>query len=125
MIRIIARHADAYIAIWPIEPAQVTEQWQGVAAACADVGRDPATLELVVGTFVQLPETGGPTRDERSISGSYDEIAAKLQTFADAGVRHLIVDFRPDISGQAIQEFSRVLEILDQGDVAGNGAGQR
>jgi len=35
-----------------------------------------------------------------------------LQAFADAGVRHLIVDFRPGISVQAIEEFAHVLALM-------------
>ena len=113
MLRIIARHADAFIAIWPITPAQVTEQWGRMVAACQDVGRDPATLELTVGTFVHLPENGQPANDDREICGTYEEIAAQLQAFASAGVGHLIVDLRPDISVQAIEEFGRILAIME------------
>lgn len=112
MLRIIARRADAYIAIWPITLAQVTEQRARMVAACEEVGRDPATLDLVVGTFVHLPENGQPVDDDRAISGTYEAIAAQLQSFAEAGVAHLIVDFRPDISVQAIEEFSRVLAFM-------------
>ncbi|MDQ6906386.1 MAG: LLM class flavin-dependent oxidoreductase [Chloroflexota bacterium] len=113
MLRIIARHADAYNAIWPINPVQVTERWEKMVAACKDVGRDPATLELTVGTFVHLPEDGQPADDDRAICGTYEEIAAKLQAFAAVGVRHLNVDFRPDISVQAIEEFGRVLALMN------------
>ena len=112
MLRIIARQADGYIAIWPIEPAQVTELWNTMLAVCAEVERDPATLKLTVGTFVQLPEDGRPVADERAISGTYEEIAAKLHAFADAGVGHLIVDFRPDISVQTIEQFGNVMALM-------------
>ncbi|MGI8690686.1 MAG: LLM class flavin-dependent oxidoreductase [Thermomicrobiales bacterium] len=113
MLRIIARHADAYITIWPITPAQVTEQWERMVAACTDVGRDPATLELTAGTFVRLPENGQPADDDRAICGTYEEIAAQLQAFADVGVRHLHITFRPDISVQTIEEFGRVLALMN------------
>jgi alkanesulfonate monooxygenase SsuD/methylene tetrahydromethanopterin reductase-like flavin-dependent oxidoreductase (luciferase family) len=112
MLRIIARYADAYNAIWPITPVQITAQWEKMVAACQDVGRDPATLDLTVGTFVHLPENGQPVRNDREISGTYEEIAEQLQAFAIAGVRHLIVDIRPDISVQTIAEFGRVMEII-------------
>ena len=113
MLRIIARHANAYITIWPITPAQITEGYEKMVAACKDVGRDPATLELTVGTFVHLPENGRPADDDRAICGTYEEIAAQLQAFSDVGVRHVNVDFRPDISVQTIEEFGRVLAIMD------------
>jgi len=115
MLRIIARHADAYIIIWPINPAQVTDQWEKMIAVCKEVGRDPATLELTVGTFVRLPENGEAVADDRAICGTYEEIAAQLQAFAAVGVRHLNVDFRPDISVQSLEEFRHVLAILDEG----------
>jgi len=112
MLRIIARHADAYNAIWPITPAQVAEQRARMVAACEEIGRDPATLDLTAGTFVRLPENGRPVADDRAICGTYAAIATTLQAFADAGVRHLIVDFRPDISVQAIEEFAHVLALM-------------
>jgi len=118
MLRIIARHADAYITIWPITPAQVTEQWERMVAACADVRRDPATLELTAGAFVHLPENGQPASDDRAICGTYEEIAAQLQAFAAVGVRHLTVDLRPDISVPTIEQFGHVVEMLDKGDAA-------
>jgi alkanesulfonate monooxygenase SsuD/methylene tetrahydromethanopterin reductase-like flavin-dependent oxidoreductase (luciferase family) len=112
MLRIIARHADAYNAIWPITPVQVAEQRARMVAACEEVGRDPATLDLTAGTFVRLPENGRPVADDRAICGTYAAIATTLQAFADAGVRHLIVDFRPGISVQAIEEFAHVLALM-------------
>jgi probable F420-dependent oxidoreductase len=113
MLRIIAKHADAYNTIWPINPAQVTEQWEKMVAVCKEVGRDPATLELTVGTWVHLPENGQPADDDREVCGTYEEIAAQLQAFADVGVRHLNVDLRPDISVQTIEQFGRVLAIMN------------
>lgn len=112
MLRMIARDADAYIAIWPVTPAQVTEQWEKVVAACEEVGRDPATLELTVGTHIHLPENGQPAADDGAICGTYEEIATRLAAFAAVGVRHLIVDFRPDISVRTMEEFGRVLTLV-------------
>jgi probable F420-dependent oxidoreductase len=113
MLRIIARHADAYNAIWPINPAQVTERWEKMVTVCKEVGRDPATLALTVGAFVHPPEGGRPADDDRAISGTYEEIAAQMQAFAAVGVRHLIVDFRPDISVRTIEEFGHVLALMN------------
>jgi probable F420-dependent oxidoreductase len=111
MLRIIARHADSYIGIWPTEPEDIRQLKEKLNAVCNEVGRDPATLGLTVGTFVKLPESG-QAEEGRAISGSYAEIAATLHAFADAGVEHLVVDFRPEISAAAIDEFRRVLELM-------------
>lgn len=110
MLRIIAEHADGYIAIWPITPEQVAAQWEPVLAACRSVGRDTETLRLTVGTFVHLPEHGKPVDDPKAISGTYKEIAAQLRAFEEAGVDHLVVDFRPEIDTRVIEDFARVFD---------------
>ena len=112
MLRIIARYADAYNAIWPHTAEQVGEQWEHMAAICREVGRDPATLQLTVGTHIRLPEHGKAAGDDGAICGTYEAIAAQLRAFAATGVHHLIVDFRPEISVQTIEEFARVLAII-------------
>jgi probable F420-dependent oxidoreductase len=115
MLRIAARYADAFNTAWLIDPATVRERWEPMVAACHDVGRDPATLELTVGTLVHLPEDGRPASDDRAICGSHEEIAATLLQFADAGVRHLNVILEPVTSVEAIEQFGRVLELMDRG----------
>jgi alkanesulfonate monooxygenase SsuD/methylene tetrahydromethanopterin reductase-like flavin-dependent oxidoreductase (luciferase family) len=112
MLRIAARYADAYNAIWPITPVQVAEQRGRMVAACQDVGRDPATFDLTIGTHVHLPEHGQPIADDRAISGTYEEIAAQLQAFADLGVRHATIMFRPGINVRTIEEFGHVLALM-------------
>ncbi len=112
MLRIAARYADAYNAIWPITLAQVTAQRAQMLAACAEVGRDPATFDLTIGTFVQLPENGRPIADDTAISGTYAAIAATLQSFAAAGVRRLNITFRPDVGVQTLETFGHVLELM-------------
>lgn len=112
MLRIIARHADAYITIWPHDVGQVTEQWAHMVAICNEVGRDPATLELTVGTHVQLPENGNPVANDRAIHGTHEEIAAQLRAFAAVGVGHLIVDLYPDINVRTIEEFGGILALV-------------
>lgn len=115
MLRITARHADAFNTVWHNDAAAVSARWHEMVAACHDVGRDPATLELTAGTTVHLPEDGRPVADDKAISGTYEEIAGKLQQFADAGVTHTIAILRPVTSAATIEQFARVLEVLDRG----------
>lgn len=112
MLRIAARHADAYNAIWPITLAQVAEQRERMVAARAKVGRDPATFQLTAGTFIRLPQNSEPARDDKAISGTYEEIAAQLRGFAEAGVRHLNITFRPGINVQTLDDFANVLALM-------------
>lgn len=112
MLRIAAKYADAHNAIWPITVAQVAAQRERMIAACHDVGRDPDTFDLTIGTHVHLPENGHPVADDRAISGTYEEIAAQLQGFADLGVRHAAIMFRNDINARVIEDFGRVIELM-------------
>lgn len=115
MLRLAAQYADACHTVWPIDAATVIERREHMVAACHAVGRDPATLDLTVGTHVHLPENGQPADDDTAICGTYDEIAATLQQFADVGVRHVNVILRPATSAETIEQFARVLEVMDKG----------
>ena len=115
MLHLIAQYADAYIMIWPHSADEVRVGWEKMVAICDEVGRDPATLDLVIGTHVHLPEDGQPAQDDRAITGGYDEIAEQLNAMADAGVSHAVVVFRPATSIETVEQFGRVLEILDRG----------
>ena len=83
--------------------------------ACQKVGRDPASLDVTVGTAVELVAPGQqPKPDSKWITGSAEHIAEELRAFATAGVTHLIVSFEPE-GVASIEQFARVLEILNQG----------
>ena len=112
MLRIAARHADAYNAIWPITIEQICQQKARLVAACADVGRDPATFALTAGTFVRLPQDDVPARDDRAISGTYAEIAAQLRAIEAEGVQHLCITFRPGPNRRTFEQFANVLALL-------------
>ena len=110
MLQLVARYADAWNTAWHVEPAVVKERYEQFKKVCAAVGRDPATIELTVGTAVKLLQSGP---SEKVISGSPEEIASRLQGFADVGVGHLIVALEPQ-GVAAIERFGRVVELLHQ-----------
>jgi alkanesulfonate monooxygenase SsuD/methylene tetrahydromethanopterin reductase-like flavin-dependent oxidoreductase (luciferase family) len=111
MLRIAARHADGVIVIWPITPALLRKQRERILTACREVGRHKP-LKLIAGTFVHLPENGSPVADDRAISGTEEEIAAQFRAFAAAGVDQLVVDPRPDISLETIEQLGRIAIML-------------
>ena len=114
MLQLVARYADAWNTAWHVEPAVVKERYEQFKKACAAVGRDPATIELTAGTVVRLLESSEDATAEKAISGSPEEIASRLQSFADVGASHLIVVLDPPgVAG--IEQFGRVVELLHQG----------
>ena len=51
MLHLVARYADAWNTAWHVKPEVVAERWAQMRAICAEVGRDPATLELTAGVI--------------------------------------------------------------------------
>jgi probable F420-dependent oxidoreductase len=114
MLEQTARYADDFNSVWHLDPARAKERYGEFEAACAAVGRDPASVEHSAGTLVRLLAPGEePKPDEKVIAGSAEEVAAALRGFRDVGVQHLVVVVEPsDISG--VERFARVIELLDQ-----------
>jgi alkanesulfonate monooxygenase SsuD/methylene tetrahydromethanopterin reductase-like flavin-dependent oxidoreductase (luciferase family) len=115
MLHLAARHAD----IWnrdfdavnpgfaPYSAADLKESQTRVDAACAAIGRDPATLERTAGVWVDLPIA--PRREGwNALTGTPDEIAAGLRVYADAGYSEVQVWLnQPTIEG--IEAFAPVI----------------
>ena len=112
LLRLVARYADAWNTAWHINPAVVKQRYEELQQACAAVGRDPATIELTVGTEVRL-QPRNETSSQQAISGSAEEIARQLQGFADVGARHLIVVLDP-LTPASIEQFGHIVGLLHQ-----------
>jgi len=94
MLRLTARHADAWNTAWHANPADAVARIADVHAACTAEGRDPATLEITVGLPLVYSDLGTPAF-ANSLEGTPEKIAAALTGFADLGVGHVIVDIAP------------------------------
>ncbi len=77
------------------------------------MGRDPSSIGYTAGTFVVLPDEGSTSGGERQdvISGSTEEIAARLHAFQLAGVEHLTFMLDP-WEVKTIERFGAVIEAL-------------
>ena len=101
----------------------MTEFRARVDAACAEVGRDPATLSRTVTAMVDLPGfadvprapwvTRFRARDEPPLSGSSAELAAALRDLAEAGISHVQLCLEPNTLA-GIEAGARVLHALDR-----------
>src|SRR6266852_7157850 len=79
MLQLVAQYADAWNTAWHTDPAVVKERYEPLAQACAALGRDPAAIEITVGTEVRLHPREDDGSPDRAISGSPEEIARRLQ----------------------------------------------
>jgi alkanesulfonate monooxygenase SsuD/methylene tetrahydromethanopterin reductase-like flavin-dependent oxidoreductase (luciferase family) len=113
MLQLTAQYADAWNTAWHVEPTVVKERYEEFKKACAVVGRDPASVELTVGTAVRLPSADETAGEGKAILGSHEEIARQLQSFAEVGVSHLIVALEP-AGIESIEQFGRIAKLLRQ-----------
>ena len=114
LLRLAARHAAGWNLAWRISPGGYDEKLEGVRAACASVGRDPATFRLSVGLHALLgedeaaaraafergraampggaldAETYGSWRAD-TLSGTPAEALARVAEFEARGVEEIVV----------------------------------
>ena len=97
VLRLVARHADAWNAAWFGLPTERFRQRHAdLLAACEAEGRDPATLEVTVGlTLDTEPGAGGRPISGDALPADVDAVAAAFDAWRDLGVGHVQVDLRP------------------------------
>lgn len=98
MLRLAAEHADAWNTAWLGMPDDRLERrLADLRAACADVGRDPATLEITVGVTVRADADGAWSRAgaPTELIAEPDVVADGLRAYAARGVGHVQLDVRP------------------------------
>lgn len=113
MLRLIAQHADSWNTAWHTRPEQVAERWAQMRAACAEVGRDPATLDLTAGVMLRIARPGQPVAPSTShIVGEPEHVAEVLRGFQTVGVRHLVMVVEPD-GNPDLEGLAQVIALLD------------
>ena len=121
MMHLAARYADTWNRDFPtanpgfvpFSPEDLAAWQPRVDAACAAVGRDPATLGRTAGVLVDLPIAPGREGWD-ALTGSSEELAEGLRAYARAGFSHVQLWLEPS-TVQGIEVFAPVLELLDQG----------
>ncbi len=124
MLGFTAKYADLwnrYLVFGNSNASEIPPLRATVDAACAAVGRDPATLgrtASVLVDFINRPETppihNRPHANPTAITGTPEEIAAQLRAFADEGISHVQIWTSPR-TVEGIEQLAPVLEALDRG----------
>jgi len=119
MLRQCAAHADgwnAWYAWFDNDVERLPPLLAEVDAACAAVGRDPASLERSAALLIQFPDLDGVTKyasaGAKPITGTPDEIATVLRWCADLGIAHVQIVLDPNTS-EAISAMAPVLAALN------------
>lgn len=114
MLRLTAQHADLWNG-WIIRqsrPDTIPPLRAAVDAACAEHGRDPATLGRTITVGATVLDRAMPGMDV--VSGTPEEMAERFRAFAREGVSHVQIWLTPS-SRAGVEAFAPVLELLDRG----------
>jgi probable F420-dependent oxidoreductase len=116
VLRMAARYADAFNAVWLTDAASLAERLAEFDVACHDVDRDPSSVRRTAGAYIALPGPEGaiPTQMRPGITGTPEEVAAQLLTFRATGVDHITLSLEPWTTA-GIERAGRVVELLHRG----------
>jgi probable F420-dependent oxidoreductase len=109
MLRLAAELADAWNTAWFGMPDErLGRRLADFRAACADVGRDPATVELTVGVTVKAEagEEWGRPGAPAALLAEPGVVADGLHAYAALGIAHVQLDVQPATPAT----FTRVLD---------------
>jgi probable F420-dependent oxidoreductase len=97
VLRLTARHADAWNTAWFGFPNERFDQRRNdLVVACEAEGRDPATVEITVGLTIDSARgAGGRPGASDALAADVDEVARALDAWREAGAGHVQVDLRP------------------------------
>ena len=112
MLQLTARYADAWNAWGRNNAEEIPADRASVDAACAVVGRDPATLARTVAVLVDLPgKAGRPRETKPALAGTPEELVTAFRAYAREGISHVQVYIEPNTQA-GIERFAPVLEAL-------------
>jgi alkanesulfonate monooxygenase SsuD/methylene tetrahydromethanopterin reductase-like flavin-dependent oxidoreductase (luciferase family) len=116
MLRLVARHADAWNAAWYGPPESADELDRRLAAlreALSAEGRDPGSLTLTAGVLVSFPELyEGPNEDppQEAMTGTAEEVGRMLGAYRDRGIEHVIAHLWPS-TPRAVEQLARAAAV--------------
>ncbi len=111
-LRVVARHADIWNCPTRADVDEFRRLNEELDAACAEVGRDPATITRSVQLLVTPPRTGASS-DAPALPRYNDPAAARdlVLGMIEAGVRHVVLaPVAPDIDRPAHWLAEEVIE---------------
>ena len=111
MMRLTAQFADVWNSDWHHDADEVVPMLKALDEACESVGRDPKTLVRTAGSNLAMPGYLGVRPNP--ITGSPEEMAEKIATFRDLGLKHYVAGLDP-CTPATLEHFARVIELLDK-----------
>ena len=115
MLRLTARHADAWNTAWYGRPDEaLNRRVAELEAALEDEGREPGSLVRTAGVIVRDPDVAGPAGGgELAVDGSVDDLAGAIDAYGAVGFDELIVLLEP-MTPRSIDRLARATALRDR-----------
>lgn len=110
MLGILAKHADAWNTSWLHELDDIKPLIAKMEAAMEKAGRDPQTVVRTIGTNIGLD--GATGRRGAMLTGSEDEITARILEIRELGFAHMIVGLDP-CTPETLARFGEIIAKVD------------
>jgi alkanesulfonate monooxygenase SsuD/methylene tetrahydromethanopterin reductase-like flavin-dependent oxidoreductase (luciferase family) len=107
-LRLVAEHADACNLFGP--PEVVARKVAVLAAHCATVDRDPATVTVTNLTDAAiLGASAAAAERDAEVVGTVEEQIGRYRAYAEAGVQEAVVALRLDGTSDQVEAFAPVI----------------
>lgn len=114
MHRLTARYGDQWTIDWLGDADRVREEITKIHAACAEEGRDPASLVITGGATVGYPDLGETppwmTDPSGYLTGSAEKLGASLAAYNDLGVDHILTNLYP-FNEAAVERYGEAVAV--------------
>jgi len=103
----VAREANGWFPVgFPL--SLIGTMFEQLKTMAQQAGRDPKSFELIVRGNVEF--TSAPSKDRADFTGSFDQVAADIETTKKLGAHELVIDvqFSPDI--EAVEDILKRME---------------
>jgi probable F420-dependent oxidoreductase len=122
MLTLAARYGDMWNTGYMGEPETMAEPLARIAAACEQVGRDPATLGVTAFIGLWFPDLrpDKPEKFEHLLTGTPAEIAAAMYGYAELGVPHVMFQCLP-FTEESLRRLTEALRLYRRAGPTGQG----
>ena len=112
MLKLAAQYADLWNTGYMGQPETMAEPTAKIAAACREVGRDPATLGItaLIGLWFPDLQEKQPSFLDKPLIGTVPELAAAMRGYAELGVQHIMFQCEP-YAPEAIRRLTEALQL--------------
>jgi len=113
MLKLTAQYADLWNTGYMGKPETMAPRLAKIAAACREVGRDPATIGItaLIGLWFPDLQAKKPSFLDNPLTGTVQEVAEAMRGYSELGVQHIMFQCEP-YTRQSLQRLTEALQLF-------------